>query len=107
MHPVVGLGAFARPALLAIGLASCAAPGPSTLPSGIAVGPDGTLWFTQGAVGKIGRMTTDFVSSSDVPIPIAASYPDDVAKGPDGAMWFTDIGTSAIGRIDAAGHVIE
>jgi virginiamycin B lyase len=88
-------------------LAACGQPGLSTLPSGIAAGPDGALWFSEGSAGRIGRMTTGFALTNEFPIPIASSYPYSIAKGPDGAMWFTDIGTSAIGRIDADGHVVE
>ena len=88
-------------------LVACGTHGPSTLPSGIASGPDGALWFTEGAAWKIGRMTTGFALTNEFPIPIQSSYPDSIAKGPDGAMWFTDVCTSSIGRIDTGGRIVE
>jgi streptogramin lyase len=33
-------------------------PTPGSLPVGITTGPDGALWFTEGATDKIGRITT-------------------------------------------------
>jgi len=31
---------------------------PSSEPKGIAAGPDGNLWFTEGATSRIGRITS-------------------------------------------------
>lgn len=54
---------------------------------GIAAGPDGNIWFTDGAnIGKISPITnviTEYnVSANNGPVGITA--------GPDGSMWFTE-----------------
>jgi virginiamycin B lyase len=78
--------------------------GPS--PVGIAVAPDGSIWFadpTNGADGEIGRITTAGVISE-----YATSGPaNSVAVGPDGAVWFVIPTENLIGRIDIHTHAIE
>lgn len=59
-------------------------------------GPDGALWFTEGAVNKIGRMTLTGVVS-EFPIPTPNAGPAGITTGPDGALWFTE--SRAIGRL--------
>lgn len=68
-------------------------PSTSSVPGGIAAGPDGNLWFAEtngldgrGAVGRItpsGRITEFSVGSSGPP---TASG---MVAGPDGNLWFT------------------
>jgi virginiamycin B lyase len=74
-------------------------------PLGIAAGPDGALWFTEG-IGKIGRITTAGVAT-EFPVPTVASQPGEIAAGPDGALWFTELAASKIGRITTAGAITE
>ena len=63
--------------------------------TGIAVGPDGALWFTTYAA--IGRITTNGVMTPyDDPAIFAATG---IASGPDGGMWFVNAGNDTIGRI--------
>ena len=64
--------------------------------SGITVGPDGALWFTEGTGNKIGRITTAGVVTNEFSVPTAVSQPFAIALGPDGALWFIAID---IGRI--------
>ena len=75
---------------------------PGAVPSGLGVGPDGALWFTEWAtnVNKIGRITTDGVIS-EFPIPTVASEPWEITAGPDGALWFAEYTGNKIGRIPA------
>jgi len=69
------------------------------VPTGIAAGPDGALWFTDIGNDTIGRMTTQgaftfYHTGEELSIGIAS--------GPDGALWFTtaQYGANAfIGRI--------
>src|SRR5688572_9666901 len=69
-------------------------------PTGIALGPDGNLWFVNDSGNSIGRTTpngattifTDPAGNIDGPI--------DIVAGSDGNMWFTNRGNSRIGRID-------
>ena len=74
---------------------------------GIAPGPDGNVWFTDGA-SAIGRITpggaiTEFSTGLN-----AGSFPYGIAPGLDGNLWFTDAGTTAaIGRITPSGSITE
>jgi len=77
--------------------------GISDAPEGIAAGPDGNLWFTEGS-GKIGRITpagkvTEFIT--------AGLSTTGITAGPDGNLWFTEADDGKIGRITPAGKVTE
>jgi streptogramin lyase/uncharacterized protein YkwD len=71
-------------------------------PSGITVGPDGNLWFTEANGNKVAKITpagaiTEF-GVSDNPIGITA--------GPDGNLWFTESNGNKIGRITPDGSAV-
>jgi streptogramin lyase len=74
---------------------------------GIALGPDGAMWFTDLQVDRIGRIdTTGGVTLFS--LPARRSFPKGIALGPDGNLWFTEVGTPArIGRITTAGALTE
>ncbi len=74
--------------------------------SHITLGPDGALWFTDLALGKIGRITTDGIVTS-YSVPSANSQPMGIAAGPDGALWFTEWAGNKIGRIATNGAFSE
>jgi streptogramin lyase len=61
------------------------------MPAGIAVGPDGAMWFANLYHPSIGRITTTGKVQA-FPGGAFSSF----AAGPDGAVWFT---TGGIGRI--------
>jgi virginiamycin B lyase len=68
------------------------------VPFGIARGPDGAMWFTEGDVGKIGRITNSGkLQEFDLPNP--DSFPFGIALGSDGALWFAEQNQAKIGRI--------
>jgi virginiamycin B lyase len=74
-------------------------------PRGIAVGPDGNLWFTEyRSGGRIGRITpagaiTEFL----LPYRYADPGPQAITSGPDGKLWFVEaIGNYA--HVDRNGH---
>ena len=71
-------------------------------PDRITAGPDGNLWFTEGAANEIGRITPSG-RISQFPIPTANSAPDGIAAGPDGNLWFTERAANQIGRITPSG----
>jgi virginiamycin B lyase len=95
-------------------------------PQKIVAGPDGNMWFTQGALpgynepGGIARISmSGVVTQVWAPGP-CCRYPVDMAAGPDGNLWFTegvdphfaDQGadgprTPAIARITPGGQVTE
>jgi len=66
-----------------------AVPTAGSEPFGIAAGPDGNLWFTEGSGNKVGRITTAGVIT-EFAIPTAGSFPFGIAAGPDGALWFVE-----------------
>jgi virginiamycin B lyase len=76
-------------------------------PAGIAVGPDGNIWFTECFGNKIGRIAhageiTEFL------IPTPGSCPADITSGPDGNLWFTEFSVPAkIGRVTVSGVITE
>ena len=76
-------------------------------PSGLAVGPDGNLWFTEETGNMIGRMTPGGVVNGEFPIPTGGSAPSEIAAGPDGNLWFTEFTGNKIGRITTAGTITE
>jgi streptogramin lyase len=74
----------------------------------ITAGPDGNLWFSEGNVDKIGRITTGgTVSEFKIPPCSDPCVPSSVTDGPDGNLWFvTRSGPwHYIGRIATGGAV--
>jgi streptogramin lyase len=71
-------------------------------PTGITIGPDGNLWFTEINANKIGRITPSG-TVSEFTVPTANSLPTNIAVGADGNLWFTEQGANKIGRITTAG----
>jgi streptogramin lyase len=62
----------------------------------ITSGPDGSLWFTDGVKGALGRVSVagtikEFLTPSD-------STPRTIATGPEATLWYTD-GRGKIGRV--------
>jgi virginiamycin B lyase len=80
--------------------------GATSDPRGIAVGPDGNLWFTESGGNAIGRMTPTG-GFNEFPLPNPNSQPQDIARGPDGNLWFTESNAARIGRITANGVITE
>lgn len=81
-------------------------PTASSQPRGIASGPDGALWFTEGAGNKVGRLATAG-TFTEFPIPTAGSRPEGITTGPDGNLWFAEGIGNKIGRITTAGVITE
>lgn len=79
-------------------------PTASPVPQGITQGPDGALWFCEGASNKIGRMTTSG-AFTEFAIPTANSDPQAITQ--DGALWFVELIGNKIGRITTSGEFTE
>lgn len=90
----------------ALSITEYSTPASNSSPSGITIGPDGALWFTEASANQIGRITATGVVT-EYPIPTAAAEPNGITLGPDGALWFTELGADKIGRITTAGIVTE
>src|SRR5262249_35684833 len=73
-------------------------------PQGIAASPDGSLWFTEPNINRIGRITTAGVVT-EFPTVVGTSY--GIVAGPDGNIWFAEDGANKIGQITPAGVVSE
>jgi virginiamycin B lyase len=76
------------------------------LPFGIALGPDGALWFTERGTDSIGRIAPDGTLGPWTTLTPGAD-PTAIASGPDGGVWFTEQGVNAIARLEPGGEVTE
>ena len=78
--------------------------GARSLIVGLAVGPDGNLWFTDAGAGSIGRFDPATRDLATFPLPEGAGMPGPIVAGPGGGLVFATTldGTtgSAIGSID-------
>ena len=81
-------------------------PTPNSTPAHITAGPDGALWFTENAVGQVGRVTIDG-SFSEFSVATVGTRPNGIVGGSDGAVWFTDSNAAAVGRITTSGAVTK
>ena len=102
-RPVPALGA---PAIAAGSVRVFRVPTAGAEPFDIAAGPGGTMWFTEFAVDKIGRVSPSG-QITEYPVPTAGAGPYQIAAGPDGSMWFTEYNTTKVGRISPDGQVTE
>src|SRR5262249_42361078 len=88
-------------------------PPASSLPGGIALGPDGNMWFTESNKNKIGRITTVGTASTpagtitEFPLPTPLNGPFFITRGPDNRLWFTENFSNKIGRITTDGIITE
>ncbi|MBV8148966.1 MAG: hypothetical protein JO092_07730 [Candidatus Eremiobacteraeota bacterium] len=77
-------------------------PTAESMPAGITKGPDGNLWFTENAVGKVARITVSG-QITEFPIPAPSASPAGIVTGPDGNLWFAETQNSAIGKMTTSG----
>jgi streptogramin lyase len=103
---LVGSATILLPATFPVdaALLEFAIPSPNSQPQGITAGPDGNLWFTESATGKIGRITpsgiiTEFLLPSGRP-------PLGITAGPDGNVWYSRQ-FGGVGQITPSGVVTE
>ena len=94
-------GTLRRPAsTAATGLQVTEYPVPAgSHPHDVAPAPDGTVWYTAQATGKLGRLDPKTGGTTEIPLG-EGSAPHGVIVGPDGAAWVTDGGLNAIVRVD-------
>ena len=75
-------------------------------PHDVAPAPDGTVWYTAQATGKLGRLDPFTGNVKEIPLG-DGSAPHGVIVGPDGAAWVTDGGLNAIVRVDPTSHAVK
>ncbi len=73
--------------------------------SRIVSGRDGDLWFTQGEVNAIGRITPTG-SISEFPTPDPNGTPLDITTLPNGEIWFTKM-SNKVGQVASDGTITE
>lgn len=81
-------------------------PTAETIPFGITVGPDGHVWFTEGAANQIGRIDPVTGKVTEFRVPTANARPRNITMGPDGHVWFTEQIGRQIGKINPATGVV-
>jgi virginiamycin B lyase len=68
--------------------------------------PNGPVYFTAQASGKLGILDPKTGKSVEIPLG-PRSAPHGVIVGPDGNAWITDGGQNAIVRVDAKSHEVK
>ncbi|HEX2714527.1 MAG TPA: hypothetical protein VHM88_20220, partial [Candidatus Acidoferrales bacterium] len=73
----------------------------------VAVGPDGSLWFTEeSGSNKVGKVTPSGVFAEYV-IPTADSGPTGIATGPDGNLWIAELSAHQVAKLTMSGVFTE
>ena len=75
----------------------------SQMPTAIATGPDGSVWFTIDLGDAIGRLRDGRMEF--LPTGIKLIEPVGLAAAPDGSAWFTDNAAHSISRVAVSGEV--
>ncbi len=80
----------------------------SSDPFDVAVGSDGNIWFTEGSVSQIGKMSTSGTMLAEYPVKTANASLSAITAGPDGNLWFLEnTAYGAVGKITTSGVVTE
>ncbi|MBV8668834.1 MAG: virginiamycin B lyase, partial [Candidatus Eremiobacteraeota bacterium] len=66
--------------------------------SGIAVGEDGQIWFSESNAGQIGSINTTTARIKEFALPSPDSQPVGMVLGPDKHLWIVESGTNKIAR---------
>jgi virginiamycin B lyase len=80
-------------------------PTSNSLPIGLAVGPDGGVWFVESQASKVAVFLRG--TFTEYPTLTAKSTPEAIVQGPDRNMWFTEETGNRIGRISTNGTLTE
>ena len=82
-------------------------PNPNSGPTTVSIAANGTLWFTESAGNRIGRMAQDGSALREFDLPHPGSAPRIITAGSDGNMWFSEHLGNRMGRITPAGVISE
>ena len=93
---------------LAVEIKEYALPTENALPHDPAVGPDGSLWFTEQKANKIGRLNPATGRIDEFPLRTPSSGPHGLVVDKQGNVWFTANSKGYIGRLNpTSGEVSE
>lgn len=81
-------------------------PTAASAPQGIAVGPDGALWFAEGSGNNIGRVTTTG-SFTEFAVPTSSAVPLFIVTGADGLLYFTEGAAHKVASMTTSGTFVE
>jgi virginiamycin B lyase len=73
---------------------------PGSKPGAVAVDADGSVWFTEPAIGALSHMTV----TGKVTRRFLGTLPGALVRDPRGDLWFTDGATNAIWRLRPSGE---
>ena len=76
-------------------------PTPGSVPIGIAAGPGGEVWFTEGHADKLGHINAAG-TITELQIPFRG-FPYGITEGREGNLWFTELNSNQIVRVTPAG----
>jgi streptogramin lyase len=74
---------------------------------GLALGPDGNLWFTETTASKVGFIVPSNGTFGPEFILTGGAQPTHITAGPDGNIWFSEGAGNRIGRVTPGGKVSE
>ena len=78
------------------------------MPTFIATGPDGNVWFTEEIGNNIVRLDpANPGDQTEFPLLTEVALPWDISIGPDGNLWFTELAGRHIGKITPDGTITE
>ena len=81
-----------------------AIPTAASQPDGITAGPDGNVWFTESAVGKVAHFAPATPGTIvERALGSTTSQPIGITGGPDGKIWFAEYGSGLIGKLTTNG----
>src|SRR4051794_33265163 len=99
---IPALGAMSIPALGAPAATGAFSefplPNPGSGPKTVAIARDGTVWFTESAGNRIGRMAPDGSGLVEYALPHPNSSPRIITAGSDGNFWFSEHVGNRMGR---------
>ena len=76
------------------------------MPSAIAAGADGALWYTLNRSDEIAHVTVDGHVTRFI-LPSAGAAPVGITAGNGDDLWFVEIGAGRVGRITTDGRIEE
>jgi len=78
----------------------------SDVPTAVAAGPDGNVWFVLRPANKIAKITPAG-TVTEYAVPAQNPFLGGITTGPDGRIWFTEIVANAVGRFDPVSQIFQ